>query len=240
MQGSDEQPGSRRRAIAAVATLDDPVRGRLHETVRRAGRPLTREEAAEATGISRKLAAFHLEKLVAAGLLTASVEREGPRRVGRSPKVYAPVTRDLSVSVPVRTYDDLASILVDAAVTQPGSANARQARDQAATEAGKRLGEAVDRSATRGRLGAERALTRVEAALDDRGYEPYRPTAGRVRLRNCPFHALAERAPELVCGVNVCFLGGFLDGLGADALEAVLAPAPGECCVEVRSRATAQ
>jgi len=140
-----------------VATLDDPVRGRLHEAVRRAGRPLTREEAAEATGISRKLAAFHLEKLVSAGLLTASVEREGPRRVGRSPKVYAPVTRDLSVSVPVRTYDDLASILVDAAVTQPGSENARQARDQAATEAGKRLGEAVDRSATRGRSSAAAA-----------------------------------------------------------------------------------
>ena len=59
-----------------------------------------------------------------------------------------------------------------------------------------------------------------------------------MRLRNCPFHPLAERAPDLVCGLNLEFLGGFLEGLGADAVEATLAPAPGECCVEVRARDT--
>lgn len=239
MQGSGDTDQCRRDAIAAVAALDDPVRGRLHDAIRRAGRPLTREEAAEATGISRKLAAFHLEKLVAAGLLSSTVAHEGPRKVGRSPKVYVPVESDVSVSVPVRTYDDLAAILVDAAVMEPTQSSAT-ARDRVAAAAGRRLGASVARSDLRGRLGAERALSRVEAALDDRGYEPYRPEPGRLRLRNCPFHALAEREPELVCGVNVCFLGGFLGGLGADVLEAVLAPQAGECCVEVRTRATAQ
>jgi predicted ArsR family transcriptional regulator len=53
-------------------------------------------------------------------------------------------------------------------------------------------------------------------------------------LRNCPFHPLAAKAPDLVCGINHRFLGGYLQGLGAaDAATAVLQPEAGSCCVRL-------
>lgn len=226
----------RSASIAAIAVLDDPVRARLYATVRAAGGPVTREEAAAEVGISSKLAAFHLEKLVDAGLLDSRPDDRTPRRVGRAPKVYVPTVDAVAVSVPTRTHDDLAAILVDAVETERQDESPQQARARVATETGRALGEQVDRTGVRGRLGPERALSRTEDALADRGYEPYRPGPDRLRLRNCPFHPLAERAPALVCGLNLQFLDGFLDGLGAEAVEATLAPGPGECCVEVRTR----
>ncbi|MBA3233456.1 MAG: helix-turn-helix domain-containing protein [Propionibacteriales bacterium] len=228
--------GQRARAIGAVAALDDSVRSRLYAYVRRSGQAVTREQAADAVGISRKLAAFHLDKLVVAGLLRSGTLGSRARQVGRAPKVYEPVVDAVQVSVPARTHDELAAILIDAVVTQRPGENAADARRRVAAEQGRIAAGSVDRHEMRGRLGPERALTLVESVLDDRGYEPYRPGAGCIRLRNCPFHPLAERAPELVCGINEAFLGGLIDGLGADPLKAVFAPAAQECCVEVRRR----
>ena len=56
----------------------------LYAYVRSAAAPVTREAAAEAVGISRKLAAFHLDKLVEAGLLEAGTRtaQRAPRRPG--------------------------------------------------------------------------------------------------------------------------------------------------------------
>jgi hypothetical protein len=55
----------------------------------------------------------------------------------------------------------------------------------------------------------------------------------RLVLANCPFHALAVRQPELICGMNHAFVRGVLDGLGVTRLSARLVPRPGACCVEV-------
>jgi hypothetical protein len=38
-----------------------------------------------------------------------------------------------------------------------------------------------------------------------------------------------------VCGLNHSFLTGFLTGLNAPTVRAVLQPRVGECCVELRS-----
>lgn len=219
-----------RSSISAVAALDDPVRNRLYRHLRSARRAVTRAEAADAVGISRKLAAFHLDKLVAVGLLSAGRRIEEPRRPGRAPKVYEPVEPALSVSVPPRAHDDLAAILIDAIVDGEGSQSACR---RIATSRGKAAGAA----ALGDRTYDERAgtpLGRVESWLADQGYEPYRSEPDAVRLHNCPFHPLAARAPELVCGINVSYLSGMLDGIGADDVSATLAPAEGECCVEVR------
>ena len=54
-----------------VGALDDDLRRRMYAYCRRAGHSVTRDEAAAHVGISRKLAAFHLDKLVDAGLLWA-------------------------------------------------------------------------------------------------------------------------------------------------------------------------
>ncbi|MER6983083.1 transcriptional regulator, partial [Streptomyces carpinensis] len=84
-----------------------------------------------------------------------------------------------------------------------------------------------------GRLGPERGLTACEGLLEQYGYEPVRETPTRLRLLNCPFHPLAAKAPDLVCGMNHAFLSGYLDGLQVSGVRAVLAPEPGECCVRL-------
>src|SRR5690349_8929404 len=106
-----------RAAVAAVAALDDDVRRRLYEFVRAAGAPVTREAAATGVGISRKLAAFHLDKLVELGLLRSGFG-PGPRRVGRAPRWYEPGPREVAVTVPERTPEVLAEILVDAVLAE--------------------------------------------------------------------------------------------------------------------------
>jgi predicted ArsR family transcriptional regulator len=207
----------------------------MYTYIRQADSPVTRDEAAAAVGISRKLAAFHLDKLVAAGLLRASYARPaGLRRAGRTPKAYEPSGADLHLSIPQREHALLAGILVDA-VSGASAEDASQAALRVAAQHGSELG-ADERGRMRpGRLGAERALTVACGVLERHGFEPVRAEPTRVWLRNCPFEPLAARAPDLVCGINQAFLAGFLDGLGATTTTAVLAPRPGACCVELRA-----
>src|SRR5215218_1846854 len=76
--------------VASVAVLADGVRRSLFDFVRRAPGAVTREQAASAVGISRNLAAFHLDKLVNAGLLVTHTGAVVTGRVGRRPVHYAP------------------------------------------------------------------------------------------------------------------------------------------------------
>jgi predicted ArsR family transcriptional regulator len=96
----------------AVATLVDPSRRALFEYVRRQDHPVAREEAAAATAMSRGLAAFHLDKLVDAGLLAARSETPSGR--GRPPKVYVPAGEGLAVTIPARRDDLIADVLAGA------------------------------------------------------------------------------------------------------------------------------
>ena len=220
--------------IATVAALEDELRRGMYEFIRHARRPVTRDEAAAAVGISRKLAAFHLDKLVDAGLLTARFEPVGGiRKVGRTPKVYEPADVDIRISIPPRHHDLLADILLQAVLTEGESETARHAALRTARERGHQLGAAERDRARPGKLGAERALTHAEMVLARYGFEPSRQSPGCVRLLNCPFHPLAARSPDLVCGINHAFLDGFLTGLHAPTVEATLAPRPGECCVQL-------
>jgi predicted ArsR family transcriptional regulator len=227
-------------AITAIAALDDNLRRRMYDFIRAARRPITREEAADAVGISRKLAAFHLDKLVAAGLLRADYPRlSGVRKVGRAPKVYAPVDADVRMSIPERRHDVIAGILIDAVLNERAGETAPQAVLRAARERGEVVGAAERLNARPGRLGAERALTLSESLLSRQGYEPERVSPTRICLRNCPFHPVSRESPELVCGLNHSFLIGFLSGLNAHSVRAVLQPRAGECCVELRSASAA-
>ena len=219
--------------IAAVAVLSDDLRRRMYAFIRKAGHPVTRDEAAASVGISRKLAAFHLDKLVAAGLLNADYANlTGLRRVGRVPKVYEPAAVDVQLSIPQREHGLLADILLEAVLTAGPQQDSRQAAFGAASEHGRRLGQA-ERALARGRLGAERALTLAARVLERHGFEPVRQSATSIRLCNCPFQPYAAASPDLVCGINHAFLAGFLDGLGAATVRASLLPRPGACCVEL-------
>jgi predicted ArsR family transcriptional regulator len=223
------------RAAEAVAVLADGLRGRLYAFARAVRRPVTREQAADATGISRKLAAFHLDKLARAGLLHVSYAATGAgARGGRPPKLYQPAELDLQVSIPPRQHDELASILIDAVLTSEPGEDARHAALRAAAARGSTLGTTARNRMRGGQPGPERALTIARAAVQQWGFEPETQAPGCLRLRNCPFHPLAARSPDLVCGINHAFLTGFLTGLDTLAIQAVLDPRVGECCVELR------
>jgi predicted ArsR family transcriptional regulator len=196
---------------------------------------VTREEAAAHVGISHKLAAFHLDRLVAGGLLYAGPQpAEGRGRVGRAPKAYRPSDLSIRIDIPPREPEALAGILADAITTEEPGENAWQAALRIANRRGLELGAAERETARAGRLGVERALTLADQVLERHGYEPQRVGPALLRLRNCPFQPLAARNPKLVCGINHAFLAGFLTGLGADSATAVLVPRLGTCCVELR------
>ncbi|MGP4049734.1 helix-turn-helix transcriptional regulator [Streptomyces sp. 2A115] len=219
------RPGPGADALAALAVLGDESRRRLLAFVRRARRPVTREEASAAVGISRKLAAFHLDKLVEAGLLQARHGGHGPRRVGRAPKVYEPSPHPLSVSLPPRRHDLLASLLAEALTAQLPQESAQEA----ALRVARTRGEA---------LGAGACAVDVTAFLESLGFEPASEGADRIVLHNCPFHPVAAQAPRLVCGMNHAFLRGYLTATKTQETTAVLTPRAGVCCVELRTGPT--
>ncbi|MCG7526406.1 helix-turn-helix domain-containing protein [Streptomyces sp. OfavH-34-F] len=222
-------------AIDSLSALGEGTRRQMFSFIRRAHRPVTRDEAAAEAGISRKLAAFHLDKLVDAGLLRARYgSPTGVRKVGRQPKVYEPTDTPIRVSIPDRRHELLADLLIQAVVTEGADETAVQAAMRTAGRRGEELGEEERARLPHGDPGAERGLPLCERMLDGHGFEPTREGSDRLRLSNCPFHPLAQQAPDLVCGMNHAFLTGYLRGLQAPAVEAVLAPRPGECCVEIR------
>jgi predicted ArsR family transcriptional regulator len=232
-------PGDAAEAsLARMAVLSEGTRWRLYTFVRSAQHPVSREEAAASAGISRKLAAFHLDKLVTAGLLRARYEPPpGLRRVGRTPKTYEPTGADVAISIPPRRHDVLAGVLIDAVLAAGTGENAWSAAIRVARVRGGELGAEQRERLRPGRLGAERALTLAGQILDGCGFDPQRETPTALRLRNCPFHPLAGRAPDLVCAINHAYLSGLLEGLGATAATAVLDPQPGSCCVTLTSAA---
>lgn len=229
-------PGIHDAAAAVIAALHHPVRAKLYAFIRRAGGPVTREQAATAIGISAKLAAFHLGQLVDVGLLHAEdLIAPGRRGPGRAPKAYTLAPGEWHISMPERRYGLLAEMLTRAVLTSQAGESARQAVLRVATETGRQLGEDARTARRLGRLGPERALTAAAEVLEDCGYEPHRAT-GAIVLRNCPFAQLATSAPELVCTLNRHLIDGLLAGLGAaQRLHAALIAASLGCCVQVHT-----
>jgi predicted ArsR family transcriptional regulator len=226
-----------RKGAGTIGALEDDLRRRMYVFIRRQGRPVSRDEAADHVGISRKLAAFHLDKLVERGLLAAHYARlpgRSGRGAGRSSKLYEPSDLEVEVSIPERRYDIIGEIMV-AALTEDSQKPPREVAKRIAYYRGHAIGEEVKGELRLRPPGSERALSVAEETLASYGFEPYRAGDETISLRNCPFHDLSRRAPELVCGLNREFIDGFLRGLGNDSVRAALEPTPGECCVKLRA-----
>jgi predicted ArsR family transcriptional regulator len=230
----------REEALGPAAALDDPLRRRLYGFVRDAGRPITREEAAAMAGISRKLAAFHLDKLLDRGLLKAHYARPAGRSgpgAGRSSKMYELSDVELELSIPERRYDLVGELLVDAIQTETSDESGREAALRVAGGRGTELGQEANDVQRLRRPGPERTLSAAREVLERYGFEPYSERPGELALRNCPFHSLARRSPDLVCEMNRAFIDGVVRGLGNERVEATIDRAPGECCVRLRAPA---
>ena len=215
--------------FSVFAVLDDPVRHRLYDYVTAQDHGVSRSEAAEAVGIQRTLAAFHLDRLVETGLLDVTFRRPAGRAgpgAGRPAKLYRRGAAEHQVSVPPRDYRGAAELLaevVDVTGAEPELQRSARSRGAAA-------GRAARRQAPHAPAG-----DLVTGALSAQGYQPYREGA-EVRLRNCPFHVLASRYPPLICGMNLALVEGLLEGAAVTSLQAQLDPRPEECCVVLQDR----
>jgi predicted ArsR family transcriptional regulator len=200
-------------SLDAIGTLREPVRRAVYEYAVARPDPVSRNDVADALGIGRTLAAFHLDKLAEAGLLeTAYAPRSGGPGAGRPAKLYRRSAAEHSVTLPPRDYRLLADMLA-AAVEHVGAEPAAYAAAR-----------------TQGARFAEGEVTRRLEAL---GYQPVEDADGTIRLRNCPFHALAQAYAPLVCGVNLALIEGLL---GDGDRVARLDPGPSGCCVAIRSK----
>jgi predicted ArsR family transcriptional regulator len=208
--------------LGSLSSLDDPVRRRLYEVVRERTEPVGRDETAAAAGVGRALAVYHLDKLVEAGLLTASYQRPPGRTgpgAGRPAKLYTRSDREFAVTVPPREYELAARLLAEAVESDP-SGQSRAALLDAARRLGAELGSR-----------SQHREADLDGALAELGYEPRHGDDGVLRLRNCPFHQLAKHHKDVVCGMNLGLIEGILAGLGTHGLRPVLDPRPGHCCV---------
>lgn len=221
--------------IGRVAALADDLRKGIYFFARKSPGGMRREDIAREFGISRKLAAFHLDKLAEKGLLTYHYARlpgrSGPG-AGRPPKVYQPSDIQMEVSLPERRYDLVGTLLVDAVQSDGKGGSANHRAKVTSYESGSRLGRQVRQKRRLRPTGAERALSVASDVLEEYGYEPSR-SEGEVTLRNCPFHALSQHAPDLVCRMNHAFIEGLVRGLGNDSVKVELAPTAGQCCVQL-------
>jgi len=229
--------GKRRfeRHLEAFDALREPTRRRLYEHVGRQPEPVSRDEAARAVGVNRALAAFHLDKLVELGLLTAEYRRlsgkSGPG-AGRTSKLYVRSRHQFDLSLPRREHQLLARLLAE---SHASAAADRLAAVEPARDYGRSLG-ARARKRIPGRPGNDRLVRCVEDVLQNLGFEPYRAHSREIRLRSCPFDPLCRLFAQVVCGVGQALISGIVEGMGADEMSAGRdeRPHPDRCCGVVR------
>lgn len=202
--------------IEKIGLLTDPIRRSLYELVI-ASEPddVSRDRAAEALGIRRGLAAFHLDKLVTAGLLETRYSRPagvGGPGAGRPTKYYRRSRSPIEISLPPRRYDLMGGFLVEGVVEPAALARARRA----ARSFGRKLAA---------------PKPRLFEFLEEQGFEPLRQGKELIVLRNCPFHELAATHRDTVCEINLAFHEGFARALGEPGLSVKRNDEPGRCCV---------
>lgn len=216
------------RRISAVAALGDGTRRALFDYLRRADRPVGRDEAAQALGLTRGTAAAQLDRLADEGLLQVEFAKPGPGGpgTGRPSKFYTPVQSEITASVPERSYELAGELMATAAERSmerggPISETLQEVGRETGTELGRQHGS-------------------VEAFLEATGYHPApSENDATIELENCPFHRLASGHRAVVCALNTALLEGALTGCH-DSTHRIEPIEPGkgqgECCARLIPR----
>ncbi len=229
-----------RRDAAGIGALADPLRHQLYRFICSQPAPVSRDQAADALGIARHQAKFHLDRLEAEGLLESDYARltgrSGPG-AGRTSKLYRRADRDIAISLPHREYELAGRLMAEAiAGSAATGVPAVEVLHQIAHDYGRTIGDAAVNEGRRTPVDAESALELAAAVLTEHGYQPRR-IEGEMRLDNCPFHALAQQQTELVCGMNHALICGVAEALSPHSPHARLEPQPEKCCVVLTSSA---
>jgi predicted ArsR family transcriptional regulator len=222
------------RDAAGIGALADPVRRDLYRFVCSQPTPVSRDRAADAVGVARHQAKFHLDRLVAEGLLETDYARltgrSGPG-AGRTSKLYRRADREIAVSLPQREYE-VAGRLMAQAIAESAASGAPviEVLNRIAHDYGEALGVAALTGDRQPPADAESALEVVVAVLSEHGYEP-QYTDGEVYLAKCPLHALARAHTDLACTLDRALSTGVADALPPHRPRARLQAQPGRCCV---------
>jgi predicted ArsR family transcriptional regulator len=218
--------------LKVLATLLEPTRRSLYEYVAVEPSAVSRDQAAAAVGVTRAMAAFHLDKLVESGLLRAEyrrlTERSG-RGAGRPSKLYRRSRRRFDVTLPRRDHELLANLLAESLDPRGGVRSARDAAHAYGRSLGVRARKRVGNAAASTRL-----ASCVEDVMADIGFEPISRGGPETRARNCPFDPLSRRFPTSVCQTALAVVAGVVDGVEAVGLQVDREPRPDGCCVVLR------
>jgi predicted ArsR family transcriptional regulator len=216
-------PTARHRALAHLSRVQ------ILELLQEAADGLDVTALARRTGLHPNTIRVHLEKLAAAGLVTAEIVRRGGR--GR------PSTRYRATEDPDEDgYRLLASMLATALDTGD-HAGPSPAVETAGRRWGQRLAQTSGaREATEQRRSAPQAVT---ALFDQLGFAPARD-GDRIVLHACPYRTLARQHPDVICGLHLGMLRGALEVHGASGQRAWLEPfvTPARCLAGLSPAAT--
>lgn len=206
-------------------------------------------ELAELLGLHVTTVRFHLDRLVAAGLLTTAMEhRDG---VGRPRKLYR-ATPEASTAVrpapdATASFEALAGLLAEAWQGDRDGGHLRTPAEAGAAWARQHVAAALaDEPDPRPARSPGQWLGKVGVMLDllrSWGYTSRVSTDTdgariEIELRDCPFFGLARTHQEVVCGIHRGLLRGTLGVLGEEQVDVRLEPfvTPTSCRAHLQPR----
>jgi len=204
----------------------EPVGRRRREVLRllrSSPDPMSIVAIADRLGVHPNTVRFHLDSLVADGQVEQVEQgRKGP---GRPPLMLRAV-RQMDRGG-TRHYRILAEILITALAAERNP----RAKAVAAGRAWARELDSGLESLPAGVVGAEEAIDKLVAALDELGFAPERRNSNgeqQVGLRHCPFLELAETGASVVCPIHLGLMQGALETWAApvsvDRLDVFVEP----------------
>ena len=213
-----------------LKALGDNTRYAIYLELARSPRPLATSDISDSLDLHANTVRPHLERMRDAGLLDVEVGGRGD--VGRPQHRYSISPHAPSLGLEPPTMPMLARMVLAMATRLQASADDAEAVGR--TE-GARRAEPYEQ--------APSTLEAVVSDLDRLGFDPVvtdapnDPDAAVVAFTNCPFADLAERHPELVCGLHRGLVAGFVARMGdAEVDEFCTLTSRTPCRVTVASR----
>ena len=203
-----------------AAALGDPTRRRVFFAVRAAGREVSKDDVASELGIERRLAGFHLDKLVEQGFLEADFRRDqgrGGPGAGRPPKRYRLAESEVLMALPERHYELLATLLLRA-TAEGGSGSPQEVLERVGYEFGYEVGRAEVAAGAGGlAAGSSAAIQDVVRLLSRYGFAALADGDDGLRACACPFEEIAFDDPERICGLDRAIWRGMLAAFAPEA-----------------------
>ncbi len=212
-----------------LKALGDNTRYAIYLELARSARPLATADISESLDLHPNTVRPHLERMREAGLLAVEVGGRGD--VGRPQHRYSIAANAPSLGFEPPTMPVLARMVL-----------AMAARLQASADDAEAVGRTEGATRAKPYQQAPSTLEALVSDLDRLGFDPVvteadDPDAAVVAFSHCPFAELAERHPELVCGLHRGLVAGFVAEMGdAEVDEFCTLTSRTPCRVTVASR----